>query len=144
MVVRAAPLEFVRSLGGLYRSSNSNDVPVAIAYERFRNRLAQRWGVAGAQSADAATLAAILTTRFGIGDPALGAELEACEGAGRLSNLTPRQALTLVRALAHYSDLVAERAESITTAVSFRANERGNFGSQHSDSSGNSPRRRTA
>ena len=34
---RSSPMEFVRSLGGLYRSSGANDVPVTIAYERFRS-----------------------------------------------------------------------------------------------------------
>ncbi len=62
---RSSPMEFVRSLGGLYRSSGANDVPVTIAYERFRSRLARHYGIAAAQAADAATLAATLTQRFG-------------------------------------------------------------------------------
>ena len=87
-------MEFVRSLGGLYRSSGANDVPVTIAYERFRARLAQRYGVAGAQTADAATLAATLTERFAIPAPSLRHDLEACENAGRLTHLNSRQALS--------------------------------------------------
>ena len=82
-------MEFVRSLGGLYRASGANDVPVTIAYERFRARLAQHYGVAGAQTADAATLAATLIERFGIPPPSLQRDLEACENAGRLTSLNP-------------------------------------------------------
>ena len=62
-MARSSPMEFVRALGGLYRASNANDVPVTIAYERFRAMLARR-GVAGAQTASAATLAATLAARF--------------------------------------------------------------------------------
>jgi hypothetical protein len=129
--VRSSPMEFVRSLGGLYRSSGANDVPVVIAYERFRARLAQRYGISGAQTADAATLAAMLSERFGIMAPALRRDLEACETAGRISNLKPRQALTLVKALAGYDELVTRRAESGTTAVTYLARDRGTIGPEH-------------
>jgi hypothetical protein len=124
-------MEFVRSLGGLYRSSGANDVPVIIAYERFRAQLAQRYGISGAQTVDAATLAATLTERFGIIAPSLQRDLEACENAGRLSSLNPRQALTLVKALAGYNELVTRRAESDTTTVTYLANYRGTIGPEH-------------
>jgi Domain of unknown function (DUF4350) len=143
---RGSSLEFVSSLGGLYRSSGANDVPVTIAYERFRSRLAQRYGVAGAQTADAATLAARLTERFGITTPSLQPDLEACEDAGRLSKLSPRQALTLVKALAGYDELIARRAESSTTAVTYLAKDRGTIGPEHkhSNTRRDSAKRRTA
>ena len=130
-LARTSAMEFVRSLGGLYRSSGANDVPVTIAYERFRARLAQRYGISGAQTVDAATLAATLTERFGIVAPSLQRDLEACENAGRLSSLNPRQALTLVKALAGYNELVARRAESSTTTVTHLANYRGTIGPEH-------------
>lgn len=143
---RSSPMEFVRSLGGLYRASGANEVPVAIAYERFRSRLAQRYGVAGAQTADAATLAATLRERFGIMAPSLQHDLEACEDAGRLSKLSPRQALTLVRALAGYNEAVARQAESSTTAVTYLAKDRGTIGPQHehADTPRDNAERRTA
>jgi hypothetical protein len=128
---RTSPMEFVRSLGGLYRSSGANDVPVTIAYERFRARLAQRYGISGAQTADAATLAATLTERFSIMAPSLQRDLEACENAGRLSSLNPRQALTLVKALAGYNEMVARRAEASATTVTHLANHRGTIGPEH-------------
>jgi hypothetical protein len=143
---RSSPMEFVRSLGGLYQSSGANDVPVTIAYERFRSRLAQRYGVAGAQTADAATLAATLAERFGILSPSLQPDLEACENAGRLTNLKPRQALTLVKALAGYNERIVRQAESKTTAVISLANDRGIIGPEHehTDSRRNSAQRRSA
>jgi hypothetical protein len=124
-VTRTSPMEFVRSLGGLYRASRANDVPVRIAYERFRSRLAQRYAIAGAQTADAATLAATLAARFQLNEPSLQRDLEACEDRGGLSDLKPRQALTLVKALAHYQELIARQAESSTHTT----HDRGTVGS---------------
>ncbi|HEY3988978.1 MAG TPA: DUF4350 domain-containing protein [Acidobacteriaceae bacterium] len=145
-VARTSPMEFVRSLGGLYRASGANDVPVTIAYERFRSRLAQHYGISGAQSADAATLAAALGERFGITDPALRSDLEACENARRLTHLKPRQALTLVKALAAYSEWITRQTESSTTAVTYPAKDRDTIGPEHehTDSRRDSPQRRTA
>jgi hypothetical protein len=146
VAARNAPMEFVRSLGGLYRSSGGNDVPVSIAYERFRARLAHRYGVAGAQTADAATLAATLSERFAIAAQPLKHDLEACENAGRLTNLNSRQALTLVKALAGYNEAIAQQAESSTTTVAYPAKDRGNIGPQHehADSGRDAGQRRTA
>jgi hypothetical protein len=143
---RSSPMEFVRSLGGLYRASGANDVPVTIAYERFRSRLAQHYGIAGAQTADAPTLAATLTNRFGIMSPSLLRDLEACENAGRLTNLKPRQALTLVKALAGYNEQIARQADSSTKTVTSLAKDRGTIGPQHehTDSRRNSSQRHIA
>jgi hypothetical protein len=131
VTARDSSMEFVRSLGGLYRSSGANDVPVAIAYERFRARLAQHYGIAGAQTADAATLAATLIDRFTISAPSLQQDLEACENAGRLTNLKSRQALTLVRALAGYGELIARQVESSTNTVAYPAKDRETIEPEH-------------
>jgi hypothetical protein len=144
--LRSSPMEFVRSLGGLYRSSGANDVPVTIAYERFRSRLAQHYGIATAQTADAATLAATLIERFGIISSSLQRDLEACENAGRLTNLKPHQALTLVKALAGYNQLIARQTETSTTTVTSTATNRGTIGPEHehTNSRRGSVQRRTA
>jgi hypothetical protein len=142
---RHSPMEFVHSLGGLYRSSGANDVPVTIAYERFRARLARHCGVAGAQTADAATLATTLMERFAIQTPSLQRDLEACENAGRLSYLNPRQTLALVRALARYSEAIERQTESSTTTVPYIAKHRGIIGPEHeSDFGRDAAQRRTA
>jgi hypothetical protein len=138
---RNSSMEFVHSLGGLYRASGANDVPVTIAYERFRNRLTQHYGVAGAQTVDAATLAATLNERFAIPTLSLQRDLEACENADRLTSLNPRQALTLVKALAGYSDAIAQQAETSTTTVAYLARDRGTLGTEHEF--GDSIQRRT-
>jgi hypothetical protein len=142
---RSSPMEFVRSLGGLYRASGANDVPVTVAYERFRSRLAQHYGIAGAQTADAATLAATLTQRFGVLSPSLQRDLEACENAGRLTNLKPRQALMLVKALAGYNERIAQQADSSTKTVTL-AKDRGTIGPEyeHTESRRSSAQRHTA
>jgi hypothetical protein len=146
VAARNAPTEFMRSLGGLYRSSGGNDVPVTIAYERFRARLRHRYGVAGAQTADAATLAATLMERFALPAQSLQHDLEACENAGRLTDLNSRQALALVKALARYSQAIAQQAESSTTTVAYPVKDRGNIGPEHehADSGKDSAQRRTA
>ncbi len=128
---RSSPMEFVRALGGLYRASHANDVPVTIAYERFRAVLAQRHGVAGAQTAGAATLATALTQRFGITSSSLQHDLEACEGADRLSHLNARQALALVQALAHYQRLIAQQSEFHPVTDPYPEKDRGTIGLQH-------------
>jgi hypothetical protein len=107
VATRSTPFEFVRSLGGLYRASSANDVPVAIAYERFRVQMAQRYGIPKAQTADAATLAKSLAHRFALDPASLQRDFEACEEASRTSKLQPRAALALVKALAHYNERIA-------------------------------------
>ncbi len=146
VTARDSSMEFVRSLGGLYRSSGANDVPVTIAYERFRARLAQHYGIAGAQTADAATLAATLIERFAVPAPSLQHDLEACENAGRLSHLKSRQALTLVRAVAEYSEMIAQLAQAGTATVAYSAKDRGTIGpEQEPNNTGRDAiRRRTA
>ena len=108
VMTRRSPMEFIRSLGALYRASGANDVPVVIAYERFRARLVQHYGIAGAQTIDAATLAATLAERFHLDGASLQRDLEACEEASRISELRPRQALTLVKTLARWQEHIMQ------------------------------------
>ncbi|MGA9717498.1 MAG: hypothetical protein WBQ79_04390, partial [Acidobacteriaceae bacterium] len=125
VATRSSPMEFVRSLGGLYRASRANDVPVRIAHERFRSRLAHHYAIAGAQAADTATLAATLAARFHLDERLLQRDLEACQDPDSLPNLKPRQALTLVQALARYQELIARQAES----SAYFTHDRGTVGS---------------
>jgi hypothetical protein len=127
--LRSSPLEFVRALGGLYRSSGANDVPVTIAYERFRGQLAQHYGVAGAQTARPDALADVLQTRFGIESPTLHEDLEACASAGRLADLNARQALALVQGLSRYTEQLAPQRDISSSSTS--ENNRGILGPRH-------------
>jgi hypothetical protein len=127
--LRSSPLEFVRALGGLYRSSGANDVPVTIAYERFRSQLAQHYGVAGAQTAAPDVLANVLQTRFGLDSPSLLDDLEACASAGRLTDLNARQALTLVQALSRYTEQLAQQRDISSSSIPEKS--RGILGPKH-------------
>jgi hypothetical protein len=109
---RSSPLEFVRALGGLYRSSGANDVPVTVAYERFRTLLARHYAVAGAHTATPDMLADLLQKRFGLDSPSLRENLEACAGAGRLTDLNTRQALELVQALGRYTEQLEQQRDT--------------------------------
>jgi hypothetical protein len=127
--LRSSPLEFVRALGGLYRSSGANDLPVTIAYERFRSQLAQHYGVAGAQTAAPDVLANVLQTRFGLDSPSLLDDLEACASAGRLTDLNARQALTLVEALSRYTEQLAQQRDISSSSIPEKS--RGILGPKH-------------
>ena len=99
IVSRAAPLEFVHSLGSLYQKAGATNVAVAIAYQRFRHLLEKQFGVAHSLSADNPALLQGLTSRFGAGAAGIQKDLLACENATGAENLPERGALALVQAL---------------------------------------------
>jgi hypothetical protein len=77
--------------------------------------------------------------------PSLERDLEACENAGRLTNLKPRQALTLVKVLAGYNERIAQQADSSTKTVTL-AKDRGTIGPEyeHTESRRSSAQRHIA
>ena len=95
---RLAPLEFVQTLGSLYRRARAAAVPVEIATRRFRFWAARRAGVAAASSPEA--LARALVGRGRIDEASLVDTLRRCDEASGRDDLRPREALGLVRALA--------------------------------------------
>ena len=97
-IVRATPVEFLDALGSLYRNAGAASTAVAIALERFRRRALRLCGLR-ASPMPAAELAAVLRRRFPNTDPALEADLVACEEAGWSDKLTPRAALGLIQTL---------------------------------------------
>jgi len=99
IVSRAAPLEFVNSLGSLYQKADATNVAVAIAYQRFRLQLERQSGVGQSLSADHPELLQGLTRRFGAGAAGIQKDMLACENAAGAENLPERRALTLVQAL---------------------------------------------
>jgi len=62
--VRLSPIEFVRTLGGLYERAGSPSVVVDICYRRFRYWLTRRLGVAANTPAD--DLASAIRNRWGL------------------------------------------------------------------------------
>ena len=96
-----SPLEFVRTLGSLYRHANAASVAVDISYQRFRYWITRRLGMASNASVD--DLERAIRDRWSFADPKFNATLRACESAPFDYTLQPRIALHLVRALHDYA-----------------------------------------
>ena len=99
--VRLSPLEFVRTLGALYKHANAASVAVDISYQRFRYWLTRRLGMAS--NATIEDLERAVRDRWNFEDPKLNATLHACQSAPFDYTLKPRVALQLVRSLHSYA-----------------------------------------
>jgi hypothetical protein len=97
-IVRATPIEFLDALGSLYRNAGAASTAVAIALERFRRYVLRLCGLRGKQITTA-DLAIVLRRRFPQTDPALEADLAACEEAAKNETIAPREALKLIQKL---------------------------------------------
>jgi hypothetical protein len=122
--VRATPIEFIDALGSLYRNSGAASTAVSIAWERFRRHAVQSAAAdrLGGQRMSAAELAAMLRRRFPAVDPALEADLIACEEAAAQEGLSPREALRLVQLLDRH--LASLEAATRPAGVAFSGNGR--------------------
>ena len=98
---RLTPLEYVETLGGLYRRARASDVAVQVALERFRFLLARKLGLR--TNASPEELYASLQTRMRFADPDFVNVLHECESARFDSALDRRSALTMVKALQRYA-----------------------------------------
>jgi hypothetical protein len=98
---RLSPLEFVRTLGGLYERAGAASAAVDVAYSRFRYWVTRRLGVPA--DASPVALEAALADRYGFADDDLRPTLIACESARGRLDLKPKEALRLVRALHRYA-----------------------------------------
>lgn len=94
VVRRAEPLEFVRSLGSLYRKAEATNVAVSVAYQSFRLRLQWSAGISALASPDVA-VAAILR-RYPQTNPDLQNVLESAEKAADGPPLKESSALRMV------------------------------------------------
>lgn len=110
--VRLSPLEFVQTLGGLYRNAGAAAVAVDICHQRFRHRLTRRLGAPA--GLDAGDLARLLRDRARFEDPAFVSTLLACEAARENPTLRTRDALRLVQALFRYARELKLFAEQTT------------------------------
>jgi hypothetical protein len=99
--VRLSPLEFVRTLGSLYKQANAASVAVDISYRRFLYWLTRRLGLASNASVD--ELERAIRERWGFQDANFNATLQACESAPYDSTIKPNTALHLVRTLDDYA-----------------------------------------
>ena len=108
--VRATPIEFLEALGSLYRNAGASSTAIAIALERFRRHSLKLCGLRGKQMT-AAELAEALRRRFPKLDPALEADLAACEKAAWEDIVTPREALKLIQSLHSHQEKLRAAAK---------------------------------
>jgi hypothetical protein len=103
VVSRLSPLEFVDTLGDLYRRASAGSAAVRVAYQRFRAPLLRRLGLAPAVSNS--QLDAAVRERLGWKQPGLMDTLQRAEKAARERDIPGSEALKIVQALEHYEVL---------------------------------------
>ena len=102
-VSRLSPLEFVDTLGDLYRRASAGSAAVRVAYQRFRTQLVRR--LALAPSISNMQLDAAVRERLGWKQPGLMDTLQRAEKGVRESDVPGPEALKIVQALEHYEVL---------------------------------------
>ena len=98
---RLSPLEFVDTLGDLYKTAHASPSAVGVAYQRLRFALSRKIGVSS--KAKLAELSRAASVRFGWPEAPLLEALSQAERAMRSLDLDDRTALALVRDLHQYS-----------------------------------------
>ncbi len=116
---RATPVEFLDALGSLYRSAGATSTAVAIAWERFRRSALRMCGLQQ-HPIDAGELATVIRRRFPNADPALEADLLACEDATLNDKIEPRAALKMIQTLHQHRQALSEAARP---ASKFNSNQ---------------------
>jgi Domain of unknown function (DUF4350) len=107
---RLSPLEFVETLGDLYKSAHASPAAVAVAYRRFRFALSRK--LAMPPTAKLPQLCHAASERFGWPEEALLDTLARSERAMRSINLNDKEALDLVRQLHDYSSSLEPQGRS--------------------------------
>jgi Domain of unknown function (DUF4350) len=102
-VSRLSPLEFVDTLGDLYRRASAGSAAVRVAYQRFRMQLVRR--LALAPSISNMQLEAAVRERLGWKQPGLMGTLQRAEKAARQRDVSGSDALKIVQALELYEVL---------------------------------------
>jgi Domain of unknown function (DUF4350) len=108
---RLSPLEFVDTLGDLYRRAKAGPAAVRVAYNRFRTRLTRR--LALAPSISNMQLDAAVRERLGWKQPGLFDTLQRAEKGSAASDLAESDALKIVQALEHYELLFGLKTRNI-------------------------------
>jgi hypothetical protein len=107
-VSRLSPLEFVDTLGDLYRRASAGSAAVRVAYHRFRTQLSRR--LALAPTISNMQLDAAVRERLGWKQPGLMDTLQRAEKAARGTEVPGPEALKIVQALEHYEVLFGLKA----------------------------------
>ena len=100
---RLSPLEFVDTLGDLYRRGKAGSAAVRVAYQRFRTSLVRRLALSSAISN--AQLDAAVRERLGWKQPGFVNMLQRADAAMRQADTSSSEALNIVQALEHYEVL---------------------------------------
>jgi hypothetical protein len=100
---RLSPLEFVDTLGDLYRRARAGSAAVRVAYQRFRTLLVRRLGLSS--SISNVQLDAAVRERLGWKQPGFINTLQLAETAVRQTDIPGSEALKIVQALEHYEVL---------------------------------------
>jgi Domain of unknown function (DUF4350) len=100
---RLSPLEFVDTLGDLYRRARAEPAGVRVAYQRFRTLLLRR--LALSSSTSNAQLDTAVRERLGWKQPGFMSTLQRADAATRQSEMPGAEALKIVQALEHYEVL---------------------------------------
>jgi hypothetical protein len=100
---RLSPLEFVDTLGDLYRRARAGPAAVRVAYQRFRTLLVRRLGLS--PSTSNLQLDAAVRERLGWKQPGFMDTLQRAEAAVRQTDIPGSDALKIVQALEHYEVL---------------------------------------
>jgi hypothetical protein len=100
IVPRLSPLEFVDTMGELYRRAGATQVAIDVPYKRLRLQLARRLGEP--ITASDAALAQSAARRLGFPEAELRATLEEASFASKLTTFDRSKALTLVQTLLRY------------------------------------------
>ncbi len=108
---RLSPLEFVETLGNLYARAGAAQVPVEIAFTRFRQLAARRLGLSG--NIKAQQLAQAMLVRRLVSGQEFAAQVQRCEEAISDPTLNEKEALRLVQFLNHAAETLRH-----TSAVS--------------------------
>jgi len=98
---RLSPLEFVETLGDLYRSAHAAPAAVGVAYRRFRFELSRK--IALPATAKLPDICRAAAARFGWQEEPLLDTLSRSERAMRSIGLNDDEALDLIRQLHNYS-----------------------------------------
>ena len=110
-VSRLSPLEFVDTLGDLYRRAKAGPAAVRVAYQRFRTNLTRRMTLA--PSVSNMQLDAAVRERLSWKQPGLFDTLQRAEKGSHTSDLTGADALKIVQALEHYELLFGLKTRNI-------------------------------
>jgi len=107
---RLSPLEFVDTLGDLYRRASAGPAAVRVAYQRFRTLLTRRLALAPTTSN--VQLDSAARERLGWKQPGLFDTLQRAEKASRSGEVAGADALSIVQALEHYEVLFGLKTRS--------------------------------